>query len=604
MFVCHLSIKGFRGIERAEIVLMEHSILLGTNNVGKSTIVDALGLVLGRDRLVRQLGDYDFYGGLPQPDSRIRIVATVTGFTPDELDYHFDWFNTEDGATHMWWDGKQVTSGDRPENGKLCAQIAFVARFDEEDLEVETIRYFLDGDGDPFEQNVHKVRTRHLKQLGFFLLPSQRTWDRIVSFASELFRRVLRFQKAIPSSSVTGLRDVLRNPSVKLEDDPEITDFVKRLNQEIDGFIGNESSGLQFRPTSGDIEGILQAMTPHLPGKADTVLPLSRHGSGVISLQTLLLLFEFGRARSKDNQNFILAAEEPELHLHPGHHSRLVARICGTSDQSITTTHSPEIAAYYGPTEILIVRNHNGQMDAIPLVAHDDKIPDQNALMQLYTLHRAAICEALMHHCVLVPEGKTEFQWFRSMMRLRITLGGWETAPKNESIGIIPTTDSHVVQIFEKFEPLVPRVVPVVDGDGAGDGYRKKLLKTGTPPSVVIQLEKDLMLEDVVCWLLAASSAEDWKEIDALLPDVTVTDIASLSAALTKFKTFWKVHEEILAYISTNEESKNRLCQFCDGLSDVALTGETEQECWIEDPDSSEGAATRIWRWTNQKGGT
>jgi len=56
MYVCHLSIHGFRGIENAEIVLGEHSVLLGTNNVGKSTIVDALGLVLGRDRLVRQLG--------------------------------------------------------------------------------------------------------------------------------------------------------------------------------------------------------------------------------------------------------------------------------------------------------------------------------------------------------------------------------------------------------------------------------------------------------------------------------------------------------------------------------------------------------------------
>lgn len=598
MFVCHLSINGFRGIENAEIVLGEHSVLLGTNNVGKSTIVDALGLVLGRDRLVRQLGDYDFFGGLPEAASRIRIVATITGFDPDELAEQFDWFNTEDGAVHMWWDGKEVTSGDRPEGAKLCAQIAFVARFDEEELEVETIRYFLDGDGDPFEQKVHKVRPRHLKQLGFFLLPSQRTWDRIVSFASELFRRVLRFQHAIPSTSVTGLRNELRNPAVKLEEDPEISDFVDRLNQEIEGFIGNGTSGLRFRPTSGDVEGILQAMTPHLPGKSDTVLPLSRHGSGVISLQTLLLLFEFGRARSNDSQNFILAAEEPELHLHPGHHSRLVARICGTSNQSITTTHSPEIAAYYGPKEILIVRNVDGKMKAIPLVAHDDIIPDQNALMQLYTLHRAAISEALMHNCVLVPEGKTEFQWFRSMMRLRITLGGWETAPKNEALGIIPTTDSHVVQIYEKFRPLVPRVVPVVDGDDAGNKYRQKILKSAVPPNILVQLEKDLMLEDLVGWLLAASSEGDWKAIDALFPEVNVTDGPSLSAALTKFKTFWKVHEEILAYISTNEESRKRLCQFCDGLSDVALNAETAHECWVEDSTETEGAGTRIWRWT------
>lgn len=602
MYVCHLSIENFRGIENAKIVLGEHCVLLGTNNVGKSSIVDAIGLALGRDRLVRQLGDYDFFGGLPEAASRIKIVATITGFDPDELGDQFDWFNTEDGAVHMWWDGNQVSSGERPDHGRLCAQIAFVARFNEEELEVETVRYFLDGDGDPFEHKVHKVRPRHLKQLGFFLLPSQRTWDRIVSFASELFRRVLRFQNAIPSSSVTGLRDALRNPSVRLEEDPEIAEFVNRLNKEIDGFIGADSAGLRFRPTSGDIEGILQAMTPHLPGKAGTVLPLSRHGSGVISLQTLLLLFEFGRSRSRDNQNFILAAEEPELHLHPGHHSRLVARICGTSNQSITTTHSPEIAAYYRPKDVLIIRNIDGQMKAIPLVAHDDIIPDQNALMQLYTLHRAAICEALMHDCVLVPEGKTEFQWFRSMMRLRITLGGWEAAPKNESLGIIPTTDSHVVQIYENFHPLVPKVVPVVDGDEAGSEYRRKLLRSASPPAVLVQLEQGMMLEHLVCWLIAASCDEEWKAINSLLPDFEVRDDTSLFAALTKLKTFWKVHEEILAFISTNEASKTRLCQFCDGLSDVAITGETTQDCWIEDVTESTDS-TRIWRWQASEAG-
>jgi hypothetical protein len=182
------------------------------------------------------------------------------------------------------------------------------------------------------------------------------------------------------------------------------------------------------------------------------------------------------------------------------------------------------------------------------------------------------------------------------MMRLRITLGGWEAAPKNESLGIIPTTDSHVVQICEKFHPLVPRVVPIVDGDEAGNTYRRKLLASTSPPPVLLQLEEGSMLEHLVCWLLAGASDEDWQAINALLPEVEVNDDSSLFAALTKFKTFWKVHEEILAYISTNQESKDRLCRFCDGLSDVAINGETTQNCWVE--DATDGIdSTRIWRW-------
>lgn len=599
MYVCHLNIEGFRGIRSAEIVFGPHSVLLGANNVGKSSIVDALGLVLGRDKLVRSLGDYDFFGGLPTPQSRIRIVATLTGFEPDDPDKHFEWFNTNKGIAPFWWDGTKVHHvADRPKDTQVCAQIAFVARFDEDELEVETIRFFLDGDGDPFEQDVTPVSQEHLKAVGFFLLPSHRTWDRVVSFGSELFRRVLRFQNAIPAKAVAILRDALRDPTVKLEDDEQIKELVERLDSEIDGFIGSGSSGLRFRPTTGDIEGVLQSLTPHLPGKARTILPVSKHGSGVISLQTLLLLFEFGRSRHEQGDNFILAAEEPELHLHPGHHSRLVARIRGTSNQSITTTHSPEIAAYYSPHEVLILRNDGETMKAIPLIPNGEEIPDKNALMQLYTVHRAAICEALMHHTVIVPEGKTEFQWFRSLLRLRVAVEGWEnTCEGDEAVGILPTPDAQVVLIYERFQPLVPRAVPLVDGDGAGDEYVKKLRKVTPSPPLILQLGPGHMLENVIAWLLGPSEPEEWAAVTAILTGITDHKQTALVDQLKANKVNWRLHEELLGYVGENEGAKKRLAEFCDGLCELSVTGKTSKGCWNQESSRSKGATIAVWRW-------
>jgi hypothetical protein len=598
MYICRLQIEGFRGIQTADITFGQHTVLLGANNVGKSAIIDALGLVLGRDKLVRTLGDYDFFGGLPTPKSRIRIVATITGFKPDDPDKHFDWFNAKDGAVPYWWDGKQVHHVPaRPKNTQLCAQIAFFARFDEEDLEVETVRYFLDGEGDPFEQDVTTVKQNHLKTAGFFLLPSYRTWDRVVSFGSELFRRVLRFQNAIPATAVTDLRDALRDPAVKLEEDERIKELVEHLNAEIDGFIGVDSSGLRFRPTSGDIEGVLQALTPHLPGKMKTMLPISKHGSGVISLQTLLLLFEFGRSRHSQGENFILAAEEPELHLHPGHHSRLVARIRGVSDQSVTTTHSPEIAAYYSPHEVLILQNNDGHLKSVPLIPLGEDVPDKNAIMQLYTVHRAAICEALMHHTVIVPEGKTEFQWFRSLIRLRATVEGWEnTCEGDKTIGIVPTTDAQVVAIYKQFQPLVERVVPLVDGDEAGDGYVTMLLKANPPPSFILQLETGSTFENVIAWLLSPTEPSEWTAVAAILASLTSHTQEALVAELTTNKTNWRLHEELLGYLGTNIPAKSRIAVFCDGLCEVAINGSTTKACWSQDK-SHLNESTSIWRW-------
>lgn len=68
MFLAKLSIKNFRGISQSEFKLTEHFMLLGNNNSGKSTIIDAIGLLVGKEALVKNIGDWDFFGGNPKPD--------------------------------------------------------------------------------------------------------------------------------------------------------------------------------------------------------------------------------------------------------------------------------------------------------------------------------------------------------------------------------------------------------------------------------------------------------------------------------------------------------------------------------------------------------
>jgi predicted ATP-dependent endonuclease of OLD family len=48
MKVARLSISNFRGIKNAEFHFNGHALLVGPNNVGKSTVCEALDLVLDR----------------------------------------------------------------------------------------------------------------------------------------------------------------------------------------------------------------------------------------------------------------------------------------------------------------------------------------------------------------------------------------------------------------------------------------------------------------------------------------------------------------------------------------------------------------------------
>jgi putative ATP-dependent endonuclease of the OLD family len=62
MQIVRLKVSGFRGVNSADIKLSRHTVLVGPNNSGKTTIIEALALLFGRDRLLRRLAEHDFHG--------------------------------------------------------------------------------------------------------------------------------------------------------------------------------------------------------------------------------------------------------------------------------------------------------------------------------------------------------------------------------------------------------------------------------------------------------------------------------------------------------------------------------------------------------------
>jgi putative ATP-dependent endonuclease of OLD family len=72
--------------------------LIGANNSGKTTIVEALALLLGGDRLIPGLTRHDFYGSKPEMSDRVEIIGTVNDFEPNDQAHHLDWFRQGRGA--------------------------------------------------------------------------------------------------------------------------------------------------------------------------------------------------------------------------------------------------------------------------------------------------------------------------------------------------------------------------------------------------------------------------------------------------------------------------------------------------------------------------
>ena len=73
MKIARLKISNFRSIKNAELLFEGHSLLLGPNNIGKSTICEAIDLVLGPDRLSRfpPVEEFDFYNAQYLKESEV-----------------------------------------------------------------------------------------------------------------------------------------------------------------------------------------------------------------------------------------------------------------------------------------------------------------------------------------------------------------------------------------------------------------------------------------------------------------------------------------------------------------------------------------------------
>ena len=63
MRVRRITIENFRGVAHGVVDLPGHTLLVGGNNIGKSTVCEALDLVLGAERLFRRpiVDEHDFH---------------------------------------------------------------------------------------------------------------------------------------------------------------------------------------------------------------------------------------------------------------------------------------------------------------------------------------------------------------------------------------------------------------------------------------------------------------------------------------------------------------------------------------------------------------
>jgi len=309
-----LHIKGFRGI--ANLKWNPHAgmnIILGGGDCGKSTILEALGLLFSPS------------GGCSLTESDFWNKKSEDGFSIEATIYVSDDFEFSAGTKLYWpweWDGENpvlpaAEADEVPEAQSPVFKVAVSATGDYE-LSWEIIQP--DGSREHFPVGLRR-------KIGLVELTSDDRNDRDLRlvYGSALDRLI----------SDNSLRSKIGHAISQIPLKGSLSGGAKQALDELDGSLHKEHlpSGLDLGVTSS--QGIsIGSLIGLLANKGDVSLPLTSWGAGTCRMAALQI------SAAKDSETRITTIDELERGLEPYRLRQLVSYLLKSNSQSFVTTHS------------------------------------------------------------------------------------------------------------------------------------------------------------------------------------------------------------------------------------------------------------------------
>ena len=377
MYIKLLKIKNFRnfGDPPFEIELRPFTLILGENNIGKTNLFNALGLIFSQEitvfrKRMLEIDDLNYeaifrfkteicdlsipFDKVVFPEVRIDVFAT--GFNQDQQSIVGNWAIdpkiTEAQLTYLFspkqsfqkaeWVNKarENLQGSGQPQDKWASLVIFP---------IQGYRYSLFGGNDPTKD----LESYWLQMLKMEILEALRDAPKEL-IASNDYRLLYRVLNRNTDADYNDIKQVLDQLEEKVSTNPNLTTIkgdVKRLLDQVSLVTTANDNKIDFRFAGmGTVEilkklGLIYGVNP---------IDISRNGLGRNNLLFISLVLSQLSANSiqGDKTHFrLIAVEEPESHLHPQLQDHLAENIEQIRNESadelqlLITSHSTHIAA-------------------------------------------------------------------------------------------------------------------------------------------------------------------------------------------------------------------------------------------------------------------
>lgn len=411
--ITHISIRNFRSIKSLELPLSSTTLLVGPNNAGKTAILDAIRIALGRRWGQRGTGftEYDIHLPDDRADPKVCGPAVIELRVAER--FHGEWpQEVQDDLLGQI----QVDPANRS-----YIRLRVTCGWDAASQSYEPVWEFLDAAGGPLLSG-RRVTNAHpfFSYIPVFYMGALRDPGDEFSAQSQFWGRLLKAITVPPALEMRVMR-VLDLINAKLmASDPRLSKITEELKVLTRVTAEDTAGDLQLRAVPLKAWDLVSRAEIILRNQTNSPwLPLRRHGQGVQSLSVVFLFETFVRELLNElygvGSTPVLAIEEPEAHLHPQAARTMWGHIDGLPGQKIITTHSPFFVQHAPFRSIRLVRTGpNGTEVSALDETYSAKIPPSPALGPVLAAYPALSFDGVSKE--LVVAGRMEENARRDLM--------------------------------------------------------------------------------------------------------------------------------------------------------------------------------------------
>ncbi|AET63680.1 ATP-dependent nuclease [Methanothrix harundinacea] len=370
-------IRNFRSLKEVDVKLDWLTVIIGENNAGKTSFLDALFVAIGAGR--HNISSDDIF--LAQSETKApkerEVIIDLLIRPIDKGGNIIDIF--PEGCYWIELYGEGISQDD---DGNEFVAIRTQMRWDSTEGGYEVERKFLADWQDPNRLNLSKVKgsvsSYQIKPLALYLLDAKRDIKEEFQSRNSFWYKLIS-DLGLENGKITEIEAELGRINEGIISGSGVLGHLQEHLNDLYKTIGGDSESVSITPIPRHLRDLSKGVDVNYSTKGAQSFPLSRHGMGTRSLAAVLTFrayMTWKQRNSNDNIHPMLALEEPESHLHPQAQRALFSQIEEIPGQRIISTHSPYIA---GQTDVSKFRHFRKvgentmvtQMDTSELEADD-----------------------------------------------------------------------------------------------------------------------------------------------------------------------------------------------------------------------------------------